>query len=222
MTTIGSSPSSRRSTPIWPEREWLVPLPGGWQRLIVEASACRICPGLRGSRPVLGASDGPVPAPILLIGEAPGRHGAVRTGVPLHGDRTGQHVEHLLAVAGVPREAVHRTNAVLCHPADERGRNHRPQAAEIGRCARWLAWRLQVVDPLIVVTLGAVPLASLEQIAPHGLRLAEAAGQPTRWEGRWLLPLYHPSPRALARRPMGRQEEDWRALGVLWSMVTSA
>lgn len=156
------------------------------------------------------------------MGEAPGRLGAVRTGVPLHGDRTGQYVEHLLAIAGIPPGVVHRTNAVLCHPADERGRNRRPRAGEVARCARWLGWRLHVVDPLIVVVLGTVPLAALERIAPHGLRLAEAVGRPTRWEGRWLLPFHHPSPRTVARRSLRQQEDDWRVLGELWSLMTGA
>jgi len=222
MTTIGSSRSSKRSTLIWLEREPPTGSCDGWFQLLAEAGACRACPSLRGARPVLSPADGPVPAPILLIGEAPGRLGAARTGVPLHGDRTGQYVEHLLAIASIPPGVVHRTNAVLCHPADERGRNRRPRAGEVARCARWLAWRLHVVDPLIVVVLGTVPLAALERIAPHGLRLAEAVGWPTRWEGRWLLPLYHPSPRTMARRSLRQQEDDWRVLGELWSMVAGA
>lgn len=70
-----------------------------------------------------------------------------------------------------------------------------------------------------MVVLGTVPLAALERIAPHGLVLTEAVGRPTRWQGRWLLPLYHPSPRTMARRSLRQQEEDWRVLGELWSMV---
>lgn len=190
-----------------------------WPRTLEQIIRCRACAGL--GKPVSGYGDGPVPATVLLIGEAPGRLGAARTGVPLTGDRTGQAVDRFLERAGIPPGQVHRTNALLCHPADGRGRNRSPRPDELARCVTWLARRLALVQPSIVVPLGGVALAALDLIEPHGLRLKEAVAIPHRWRGRWLLPLYHLSPRTIARRPMWQHEADWAALGDLWRRVST-
>jgi len=121
----------------------------------------------------------------------------------------------------IPPGQVHRTNALLCHPADGRGRNRSPRPDELARCVTWLARRLALVQPSIVVPLGGVALAALDLIEPHGLRLKEAVAIPHRWRGRWLLPLYHLSPRTIARRPMWQHEADWAALGDLWRRVST-
>jgi hypothetical protein len=39
--------------------------------------------------------------------------------------------------------------------------------------------------------------------------------RPIAWYGRWLVPLYHPGPRALLRRPLAAQREDYRRLAAL-------
>jgi DNA polymerase len=55
-----------------------------------------------------------------------------------------------------------------------------------------------MIDPSVVVTLGAVSLAALRAIEYHQLSLKENAGQVHEWNGRLLVPLYHPSPQVLA------------------------
>ena len=56
-------------------------------------------------------------------------------------------------------------------------------------------------------------LAALGRIEPHGAGLRSHVGQTMVWQGRLLVPLYHPSPRAGLSRSYAEQDEDFRRLG---------
>ena len=105
------------------------------------------------------------------------------------------------------------TNAVLCNPRDEKGRNTRPARVELDACRDHLVETLRVVDPQFVVTLGRVALESTRRIAPHGLELSDAGGPFIDWQGRRLGVLYHPSARSAIHRSWRRQQNDARRLG---------
>ncbi|MGI8926509.1 MAG: uracil-DNA glycosylase family protein [Tepidiformaceae bacterium] len=176
------------------------------------AAACRRCAEVAPGSAVLGPGNGPVPCDWLFVGEAPGRLGAARTGVPFKGDRAGGRFEALLAEAGLMRTEVFVTNAVLCLPLGVAAKNRTPTTAEIRACAGHLTAVVEVVRPRVVVTMGAVALAAMGMVASHGLRLREAAGQAVPWNGLLLAPLYHPGWRAEVHRPWAAQVADWRAL----------
>jgi uracil-DNA glycosylase family 4 len=184
-----------------------------FEALVAEVQACRRCPAMEGRRRVLGPASGPLAARALFVAEAPGRLGGDRTGVPLTSDQTGRNFARLLAEAGLRREDVFVTNAVLCNPRSPRGLNRPPARLEIANCRRHLAATLRIVAAPIVVSLGAVALAALDAIEPHGLSLREHVGRPTPWCGRTLVPLYHPGPRAQIHRPFALQAADFRRLG---------
>ncbi len=148
-------------------------------------------------------------------GEAPGRLGGDRTGVPFSGDQSGRNFERLLTAAGLTRAEVFITNAILCNPRDERGRNRGPSRQELASCGDLLARQLAVVVAPVVVTLGAVALKALDSVAAHGLQLREAVGQAVPWQGRILLPLYHPGSRAQLHRSFATQHADFTTLGQL-------
>jgi len=169
---------------------------------------------------VLGAGNGPLPCDVLFVGEAPGRRGAGRTGVPFSGDESGRRFDLLLTKAGLRRDAVFITNAVLCLPLDALGRNRRPAAREVAACSKHLAATLGAVKPSLVVTLGAVGLAAVGCIEPHGLALRADVGRCVAWCGRTLVPLYHPGRQAQLHRAWDRQLEDWQLLGRTVSHVT--
>ncbi|HZS00856.1 MAG TPA: uracil-DNA glycosylase [Chloroflexota bacterium] len=183
--------------------------------LVARAQACTRCARMAGRRRVLGPGNGPPDARLLFVAEAPGRFGGDRTAVPLHGDRSGATFAYLLAAAGLERTQVFVTNAVLCNPRDAAGRNARPTPAELRNCSAHLAAQIAVIDPPWVVALGHTALRALALLAPHGARLAADVGRPRPWYGRWLVPLYHPGPRALIRRPLAAQVEDYRELARL-------
>ncbi|GIW08991.1 MAG: uracil-DNA glycosylase [Dehalococcoidia bacterium] len=183
-----------------------------FEQLVAEVAACRRCPAMAGRRRVLSAANGPLGARVLFVAEAPGRRGAERTGIPLSGDATGRRFERLLAAAGLSRSEVFLTNAVLCNPC-RAGRNRPPAASELAHCRNFLRRTLALVDPEVVVTLGRVALRALGAIAPHGASLARV-GEAVPWQGRLLVPLYHPGPRTEHHRPFAQQLADYHRLGV--------
>jgi uracil-DNA glycosylase family 4 len=179
------------------------------------AAACRLCPRMAGRRRVLGAANGPLDAEVLFVAEAPGRFGGDRTGVPLTSDQSGRNFAALLAGAGIARDRVFVTNAVLCNPRDDRGRNAPPSARERHNCRPFLRETLVLVQAPIVAALGRVALDALRQIEPHDLELRRDVGRAVPWHGRVLVPLYHPGPRAQLHRPFADQQRDYRGLRCL-------
>lgn len=104
--------------------------------------------------PVL--SSGPVPAPLMLVGEGPG---GVEDdwGAPLIGP-SGQLLDKALASVGITRDRVYVTNVVKCRP---RG-NRTPDIAEGRACAdRWLREEIRLVQLKAVVALGKAALRIL-------------------------------------------------------------
>jgi uracil-DNA glycosylase len=200
--------SGQPSTPLSPEEQ-----PAAFAAFADRVRACRVCPAMAGRIPVLSEANGDPRARLLFVAEAPGRRGAELSRVPLSRDQTGRLFEQRLALAGLARGEIFISNAVLCNPRDVRGLNRTPTRAEQRACAHWLAETIALLDPLVVVTLGAVALDAVARIAPHELRLRDAVGEPVRWHDRWLLPLYHPSPRAALSRPYAAQDADFAQLG---------
>jgi uracil-DNA glycosylase family 4 len=185
------------------------------EQLCLSAAQCRCCAGM-GCAPVLSAANGTPDAKVLFIGEAPGRLGAGVTGVPFSGDEAGRRFERLLAVAGLRREAVFVTNAVLCLPLDGRGRNRAPRLAEVKACSGWLSRTIALVQPELAVAMGHTALDSTRLLAPHELSLANAGDAPTSWDGRRLAVVYHPGARSQVHRRWEQQARDWAALGDWW------
>jgi uracil-DNA glycosylase family 4 len=164
---------------------------------------------------VLSAANGNIAAKVLFVAEAPGRLGADRTGVPLHGDRTGDNFETLLSNVGWKREQVFVTNAILCNPQEENGNNGTPTPEEITNCSFYLEMVIALVNPDVVATLGKTALEALDLISPHGIDLQEGVARLFPWWGRRLFPLYHPGPRALIHRSLAKQRSDFMLLAKL-------
>jgi len=99
--------------------------------------------------------QGPVPCPIMLIGEAPG-YREDEVGKPFQG-KAGRLLEECLAEAGLDRRDLYITNAVHCRPPD----NRTPTRAEISACKPLLQAELQEVKPKYVLLLGATALKSV-------------------------------------------------------------
>ena len=188
--------------------------------LFEAAGNCRDCPGVVPGSAVLGIANGPIPCSVMFIGEAPGRLGAARTRVPFSGDESGRRFDALLASAGMARDRVFVTNAVLCLPLDAARRNRRPSTDEVSGCSRHLAATLDAVCPSIVVTLGAVALASLQRLEPHALSLSQDVALAAPWAGRTFIPLHHPGRQAQLHRPWAQQLEDWRVVARIAGAAT--
>ncbi len=194
-----------------------------FEALVAEAAGCRRCEAMCGRSAVLSAHNGRVGARVLFVGEAPGRQGGDRTRVPFSGDQSGRNFSRYLASTGLAREDVFITNSALCNPRGETGANRKPTRAEVSNCSDFLRRQVEVVDPRVVVTLGAVALAALRAVEYHPFTLKENVGQVHVWRGRLLVPLYHPSPQVLAsHRREPQQLEDYQSVARALSLAQGA
>jgi uracil-DNA glycosylase family 4 len=185
-----------------------------FHRLVRDVRACTACNRMQHSH-VLGEANGDLDARVLVVAEAVGRRGGAVTGVPLTRDASGRRFRGFLDAAGLSRRDVFITNAVLCNPLDTRGCNRTPTMSEIARCRPFLTRTIELVRAPLVVALGRVALESLGAIATHDARLARDVGRGIAWNGRTLVPMYHPSQQSTLHRPHEDQVDDWRQLGNL-------
>lgn len=152
---------------------------------------CRACPRLAGfldevnarfpdyyCRPVPPFGD--AAARFLIVGLAPGMHGANRTGRPFTGDHAGILLYETLHKYGFGSQAeslsandslalldCRITNAVKCLPPD-----NKPVGAEINTCNRFLANELDTLEPgSVVLALGGIAHRAI--VKARGLRQAD-------------------------------------------------
>ncbi len=125
------------------------------------ARDCRACPlWERATQTVFG--EGPVPAPVMLIGEQPGDKEDL-SGRPFVGP-AGAKLNAALEEAGVVRSKVYVTNAVKHFKYVPRGKirlHQKPTAVEIKACRPWLERELDLVQPKAAVAMGATAAQSL-------------------------------------------------------------
>jgi uracil-DNA glycosylase family 4 len=162
---------------------------------------------------VLSDRNGPLDARIMFIGEAPGRKGADRTRIPFSGDQSGKNFDRFLASINLRRNQVFITSAALCNPQTSSGANRKPMSSEVANCSGFLRRAIELIDPLVIVTLGSVALDALKRIHYHEFTLKGAAGQVHQWDRRTLVPIYHPSPQVLAsHRREAEQLSDYKVV----------
>lgn len=125
------------------------------------AQGCRNCPlWADATQTVFG--EGPVDATTVLVGEAPGDQ-EDRQGRPFVGP-AGQLLDRALAEAGIDRSTVYLTNAVKHFKFTLRGKrrlHQKPDRGEIEACKPWLFSELELIQPRLVVALGATAAQSL-------------------------------------------------------------
>lgn len=112
-----------------------------------EAAGCTRCPLWKERTNVVWGA-GPVPARIMLVGEAPGYY-EDKNGRPFVG-RAGVKLNELLTRAGLTREEVYISNRVKCRPPGNRD----PLPKEREACYPWLEEEIGAVMPEVVVLLG--------------------------------------------------------------------
>lgn len=181
-----------------------------FDKLCKEVHDCILCPRMKDSQRVLNYSAGNLKAELMFIGEAPGRLGADASEIPFHGDKSGNNFEALLEFAGINRKEVFITNSALCNPKDEKGNNTTPSKREIENCNKFLMEQIQLVNPKIVVTLGAMALEATKSLSTHNFSLKGNVRTTNQWFNRLLIPLYHPGQRAMIHRSFANQRSDYQ------------
>ena len=154
---------------------------------------CRRCElWCNATQAVPGVGPGPGKARIMLVGEQPGDQEDLQ-GLPFVGP-AGKVLDRALAEAGVDRNVLYLTNAVKHFKWELRGKRrlHKtPAQREISACHVWLEQELKMVEPEVVVALGATALKSVLQ--DGGATMSEMMDAPFQHEGRWVVVVYHPS-----------------------------
>lgn len=184
-----------------------------FQNLAREAQSCRKCEAMCGRVAVLSELNGNLNPKVMFIAEAPGRQGGDRTRKPFSGDKSGANFQKLLDSINLKREEIFITNTVLCNPRKASGANRKPSKREIKNCAEYLKRTIEIINPNIIATLGAVALEGLQAIEYHQFTLKREVAQILKLTKRLLIPLYHPSPQVIAsHRREYEQLADFRVL----------
>ena len=127
------------------------------------AAGCRACPLWRtATQTVFG--EGAARSELMLVGEQPGDR-EDHEGHPFVGP-AGKLFDRALEEAGIDRSKTYVTNVVKhfkWHPAPRGKRriHEKPNAAEIRACTPWLVAEIKLVDPEILVCLGATAAQAL-------------------------------------------------------------
>jgi DNA polymerase len=135
-------------------------------------------------------ADGNPAAPVMIIGEAPGRDEDM-AGLPFVG-RSGQLLDRMLAAIGLARHAeearnaVYITNVLPWRPPENRD----PTGAESAMMMPFLFRHIELVAPKVIVVMGN-PAARTVLGTTTGI--TRLRGQWSDWRGTPVLPMLHPA-----------------------------
>ena len=169
----------------------LIPEKATLPRLREAAADCKACPLWKsGTQTVFG--EGLKRARLMLIGEQPGDREDIE-GHPFVGP-AGRILDKALEQAKIERGDAYVTNVVKhfkWKPKGKRRIHQTPRAEEIKACAPWLEAELDVVDPEVLVCLGATAVKAVigskaKVMKDHGRFLDSRLGRPA-------MPTLHPS-----------------------------
>ena len=152
--------------------------------------ACSQCGLRQGCRQVVFGEGNP-DAGIMLIGEGPGEE-EDKIGRPFVG-RAGQLLDKILEAGGYDRfKHIYIANIVKCRPP----KNRIPQPEERQMCMPYLIEQIRLIEPKIIILLGATALQGL--IDPNA-KITKLRGEWLTWQNALVMPTYHPA--ALLRNP---------------------
>jgi uracil-DNA glycosylase len=145
-------------------------------------------------------ADGNPKAKLVFVGEGPGRDEDMQ-GLPFVG-RAGKLLTSMIEAMGLQRQDVYICNVVKCRPPE----NRLPEPDEIKTCSPFLLRQLEVVDPKVIVALGACAAQTLLQTTRG---ISHFRGQWQEFRGRKLMATYHPA--YLLRNPPAKADV-WKDL----------
>lgn len=166
---------------------------------------------LRATQMVFGEGDSS--ADIMFVGEAPGRDEDIQ-GKPFVG-QSGELFTRMLASIGLNRTQIYLTNTVPWRPPG----NRTPTQSEIAACLPFLHRQISLVDPQIIVTIGA---PATQTICSTTASISRLRGQWQEIEiggkSRAAIPMLHPS--YLLRQP-AQKRLTWQDLLALKARMTN-
>ncbi len=172
-----------------------------WTELKKEVENCTMCDLCKSRNKVVFGNGNPA-AGIFLVGEGPG-YDEDKTGVAFVG-KSGQLLGKILEACNFSREKqIFIGNIVKCRPPQ----NRVPSIEEQAACLPYLERQIEIVDPKIIVALGATALKAL---VDPSLKITKVRGNWMLWQNKYVMPTYHPS--ALLRNPNLKKDawEDFK------------
>jgi uracil-DNA glycosylase family 4 len=150
-------------------------------------AGCTRCRLSQGRTQVVFGTGNPN-ADLMFVGEAPGFH-EDKQGLPFVG-QAGKLLEKLLEQIGMARSDIYVANVLKCRPPGNRD----PQPDEIEACESHLFRQIELIQPMVVATLGNFATKLLSG-RPLGITRVHGQEQETTLGGRSVLlyPLYHPA-----------------------------
>ncbi|HEY1940080.1 MAG TPA: uracil-DNA glycosylase [Candidatus Angelobacter sp.] len=163
---------------------------------IGECTRCRLHKG----RTNLVFGVGNVNADLMFVGEGPGADEDAK-GEPFVG-RAGQLLNNMITAMGIKREDVYIANVVKCRPPS----NRTPEKDECDVCSPFLMRQIDIIQPKVLVALGAVAAKNLLAVNDS---MANLRGRWYDFRNSKLLVTYHPA--YLLRDPR-QKKEAWKDL----------
>lgn len=155
---------------------------------------CEACPlGTTRTKFVFG--EGPPNAELMFIGEGPGRDEDM-SGRPFVG-RAGQLLNKIIEAMGYRRDQVFIANVVKCRPPG----NRTPLPDEMAACSPILRRQINAVNPKMIVVLGST---ALRFFAGASVSITRMRGRFLDWEGRRIMPTFHPA--YILRNPRAKRD----------------
>jgi uracil-DNA glycosylase family 4 len=165
-----------------------------------EIGDCTRCPLAYAGRRKIVFADGDPNARLMFVGEGPGAD-EDEQGVPFVG-KSGQLLNNMIVAMGLSREQVYIANIVKCRPPNNRA----PEPVEAGTCTPFLARQMDVVQPEVVVALGATAAMYLLGVKQS---LMSLRGKWHNVRGAKAVVTYHP---AFLLRDPRQKGEAWKDL----------
>jgi DNA polymerase len=156
-----------------------------------QALSCVKCKHLAASRKQVVFGVGNPESELMFVGEAPGADEDAQ-GEPFVG-RAGQLLTKIIETMGYKRSDIYIGNVLKCRPNMPPGEsgNRQPTGDEMKTCLPWLQAQIDIIQPKVIIALGAVAMRGLMPEISTGI---------TKLRGHWLLyrqiplmPTYHPA-----------------------------
>lgn len=168
-------------------------------KILEDLGDCRRCK-LHKGRTKLVFGDGSPTAQLVFVGEGPGADEDIQ-GLPFVG-RAGKLLTQMIEAMGLQRKDVYICNVVKCRPPE----NRTPEPDEVQTCSPYLLRQIDVINPKVIVCLGAVAAKTLLQT---NRGVSQYRGEWQEWRGRKLMATYHPA--YLLRNPPAKADV-WKDL----------
>jgi uracil-DNA glycosylase len=174
-----------------------------------EARECTRCP-LADTRTTVVFGNGDADADLMFVGEAPGAN-EDREGLPFVG-QAGKLLDKLLDEIGMDRGQVFVANVLKCRPPGNRD----PQPGEIESCEPYLFQQVELIEPLVVCTLGNFATKLLRGDSTGITRLhGQAEVRTIGSRAVRLFPLFHPAAALYTPRTLETLRADFQRLPAL-------